>query len=385
MQDKHYDVVIVGAGVIGCAIAYYAARAGMRVAILDRGGVAGEASQAGAGLIAPLPSAVEYHEPPDQRFAFAALQCYDGLDQELRNETGIDIEFINAPTLRMAFDEQDVARLQLLQRTYEHQLPGLQWLDRSAAREIEPLLPETVLGALLSPRERSVQVAPLTLAFARGAVLHGADLFEGRPAEQLIRQDKRVVGIETTQGPVHADATVLAAGAWMARWHAPTATPPLFPVKGQIMAVQPPSTQILRHSFQAVDVGVILPKLDGSVYVGATIEHAGFDKTVTAEGLSKLLAILEKMAPALKGARFLRAWTGLRPGSADGLPLIGPCQSVQGLWVASGHYREGILLGPLTGQVLVELLQGHSAPYGLDIALFDPDRFGGWDRAATSG
>jgi len=384
MPDKHYDVVIVGAGVIGCAIAYYAARAGMRVAILDRGSVAGEASQAGAGLIAPLPSTAGDEPLPLQRFSFAALQCYDGLDQELRGETGIDIELINAPTLRPAFDEQDVARLQWLQRTYEHELPGLQWLDRSTAREIESLLPETALGALLSPRERSVQVTPLTLAFARGAVLYGADLFEGRSAEQLIRQGKRVVGIETMQGPVYADAIVLAAGAWMARWHTPTVTPPLFPVKGQIMAVQASSTQILRHSFQAAEIGVILPKLDGSIYVGATIEHAGFDKTVTVEGLSRLLAILEKLAPALKGARFLRAWTGLRPGSADGLPLIGPCQSVQGLWVASGHYREGILLGPLTGQVLAELLQGHPAPYDLDLAAFDPDRFGGWDRTVIN-
>ncbi len=105
---------------------------------------------------------------------------------------------------------------------------------------------------------------------------------------------------------------------------------------------------------------------------------------MTAQGLSKLLAGLEKLAPALKGARFLRAWTGLRPGSADGLPLIGSCQSIQGLWVASGHYREGILLGPLTGQVLAELLQGHPAPYDLDLALFNPDRFGGWDRVTMN-
>jgi glycine oxidase len=384
MPDKHYDVVIVGAGVIGCAIAYYAARAGMRVAILDRGSVAGEASQAGAGLIAPLPSTAGDEPLPLQRFSFAALQCYDGLDQELQSEAGIDIELIDAPALRPAFAEQDVARLQWLQRTYEHQLPGLQWLDRSAACEIESLLSETVMGALLSPKERNVQVKQLTLAFARGAALRGTDLFEGRSAEQLIRQGKRIVGVDTMQGPVHADAIVLAAGAWMAYWHTPTATPPLFPVKGQMMALQAPAGQFLRHSLQASDAGIILPKLDGSIYVGATIEHAGFDKAVTAQGLSKLLAGLEKLAPALKGARFLRAWTGLRPGSADGLPLIGSCQSIQGLWVASGHYREGILLGPLTGQVLAELLQGHSAPYDLDLALFNPDRFGGWDRATMN-
>jgi glycine oxidase len=384
MQSKHYDVVIVGAGVIGCAIAYYAARSGMQVAIIDRASIASEASQASAGMLAPLPGEVEEQQQPSQRLFFAALQYFDHLDQELRQETGIDIELVDAPTLRLAFKEQDAIKFQALQAACQQELAGLRWLERSVAREIEPLLPETILGALISPPERSLQGERLTLALARGAILHGADLFEGQPVRQLIRQGQRVVGIETAQGPLWANAVVLATGAWLAHWHNPTETQPLFPVKGQMIALQPPSGLVLRHTLYTFGGGCIVPKTDGTVYVGATSEHVGFDKTVTAEGISKVLAVRERMIPALNDARFLRAWAGLRPGSADDLPLIGPSQSMPGLWIAGGHYRDGILLGPLTGSILAELLQGHSSPFGLDLTPFDPDRFGGWDRTTSN-
>jgi glycine oxidase len=267
--------------------------------------------------------------------------------------------------------------------TYQHLLPGLQWLERRVVREIEPLLPETVLGALLSPRERSLQGMRLTLALALGATLRGADLFEGRPVGQLIRQSERVVGVETAQGPLWANAVVLATGAWMMNWHSPTTAPPLFPVKGQMIALQATPGQVLRHTLYNFHGGCIVPKADGSIYVGATAEHAGFDKMVTVEGISKALAVQEKMAPALKGARFLRAWTGLRPGSSDELPLIGPSQSAQGLWIAGGHFRDGLLLGPLTGSIIAELLQGHACSFDLDLAAFDPDRFGDWSRMTS--
>jgi glycine oxidase len=384
MQSKHYDVVIVGAGVVGCAVAYYVARSGMQVAIVDKERVASEASQASAGMLAPLPADVEEYQQPSQRLFFAALQHFDHLDQELRHETGIDIELVDAPTLRLAFDEQDVAQLQVLPATYQQELPGLRWLERSVAREIEPLLPETILGALLSPPERNLQGQRLTLALARGATLRGADLFEGRPVGQLIRQEQRVVGIETAQGPLWANAVVLATGAWLANWHTPTVTRPLFPVKGQMIALQPPSGQVLRHTLYTFGGGCIVPKADGSISVGATSEHAGFDKTVTAEGISKILSVQKKMVPALNNARFLRAWAGLRPGSVDDLPLIGPSQSTPGLWIAGGHYRDGILLGPLTGSILAQLLQGYPIPSGLDLTPFDPDRFGGWDRTTNN-
>lgn len=126
-------------------------------------------------------------------------------------------------------------------------------------------------------------------------------------------------------------------------------------------------------------MGGIVPKADGRIYVGATIEEVGFEKEVTLEGLATLRATVERLTPALKHARLDQAWAGLRPGSADHEPLIGASKHLQGLWIAGGHERNGILLGPLTGHILAELLQGHAPPLGLDLAACDPDRFGGWD------
>ena len=148
------------------------------------------------------------------------------------------------------------------------------------------------------------------------------------------------------------------------------------------MALQALPSLRLRHTVYASGVGGIVPKADGTISVGATVEQVGFDKAVTAEGRAILLTALAKLTPGLSKARLLRTWAGLRPGSADGLPLIGPSRSVQGLWIAGGHFRDGILLGPLTGHIIAELIQRHSTPFGLDLNAFHPDRFGGWESTA---
>jgi glycine oxidase len=384
MEKEHYDVLVVGAGVVGCATAYYVVKAGLRVALLDKGRIAGEASQAGAGMLVPLAESDEVSDQhPFAQVCLAGLQFYDGLDQQLKHETGIDIELVDAPTLRPAFDEYETATLRSALERQQHLLPGLKWLEGKAACEVEPLLPPTVQGALLSPLERNVQSPRLTLAYARGAALHGAAIFEGRVVEHCIRQGQRVVGVETKSGPIYAGGVVLAAGAWAATWHASTSRPAIFPVKGQMLALQAPPELRLRHAIYYHRLGYMLPKADGSIYVGATSELAGFDKSVTVAGLTTLLDVVTKLAPRLHRARFERAWAGLRPGSADNLPLLGPSHSMPGLWVAGGHFRNGILLGPLTGHLLAELIQGHPAPFGLDLHPFDPDRFGGWEDSRS--
>jgi glycine oxidase len=378
MQKELYDAVVVGAGIVGCSVSYHLAKAGLKVALLDKGAVAGEASQAAAGMLAPLGD-----EPPDQahplqQLAMAALRFYDGLDEQLKQETGIDIGLVKVPTLRPAFDEQGSTRLQAILSRQQQFLPGLQWLEGNRAHEIEPLLSEAAQGALLSPYERNVQAAQITRAYAQAAVIRGASIVEGCPVGRLILQGPRAVGVETAQGSMYAEAIVLTAGAWATQWHARVPTPPIFPVKGQMMALQAAPGLQLRHTVYASDVGGIVPKADGTIYVGATVEEVGFDKAVTAEGIALLLTALTKLTPGLSKARLIRTWAGLRPGSADGLPLIGPSRSVQGLWIAGGHFRDGILLGPLTGHLVAELMQRHATPFDLNVQAFDPDRFGGW-------
>jgi len=378
VQKELYDVVVVGAGIVGCSVSYHLARSGLKVALLDKGSVAGEATQAAAGMLAPLADEPPDEEHPLQQLALAALRYYDGLDEQLQQETGIDIGLVKVPTLRPAFDERGRTRLQAILTQQQQFLPGLQWLEGSSAHELDPLLPETVQGALLSPYERNVQAAQITLAYARGAVTRGASLVEGCPVGRLILQGQRAVGVETAQGSMYAEAIVLAAGAWASQWHTSRPSPPIFPVKGQMLALQALPGLQLRHTVYASGVGGIVPKADGTIYVGATVEQVGFDKAVTAEGIATLLTALTKLTPVLSKARVLRTWAGLRPGSADGFPLIGPSRSVQGLWIAGGHFRDGILLGPLTGHIIAELIQKHSTPFDLNVHAFDPDRFGGW-------
>jgi glycine/D-amino acid oxidase-like deaminating enzyme len=165
-----------------------------------------------------------------------------------------------------------------------------------------------------------VQAAGITLAYAQGAVSHGAHLIEGRPVGRLICQGQRVVGVETTQGPMHGEIVVLAAGAWTSQWHTKTLIPPIFPAKGQMMALQAPPGFHLRHTIYASGVGGIVPKSGGTIYVGSTVEQVGFDKVVTAGGIAILLAAVAKLTPGLNSARFVGTWAGLRPASADGLP-----------------------------------------------------------------
>src|SRR5260370_27925185 len=160
------------------------------------------------------------------------------------------------------FDRQRVGGLEALLDKQQHFLPGLEWIEGRRAREIEPLLPQTVQGALLSPYESNVQAARITLAYAQGAVSHGAHLIEGRPVGRLSCQGQRVVGVETTQGPMHGEIVVLAAGAWTSQWHTKASIPPIFPAKGQMMALQAPPGFHLRHTIYAYGVGCIVPKSD---------------------------------------------------------------------------------------------------------------------------
>ena len=384
MQQERYDVLVVGAGVIGCSIAYHLAKLGLRLAVVEREGIASEASMAAAGMLAPLTEAMEIEAETEQASRFlqlclSGLHYYQDLDQLLMQETGIDIGLFKVPILHPAFSDDEVMALQAVKAKQEQFLPGLQWLDAESALTIEPLLSPKIRGVLLSPYEYNVSAPKLTLAYARGAALHGAHIFTGRNVGRLLLQGQRVVGIETNLGKMYAEHIILTTGAWTAGWHVETVSPAIIPIKGQMLALQPPPHLLLLHTIYYHRLSYLVPKKDGTIYVGATSESVGFDKTVSARGIATLLATVAEIAPRLLEGGFERSWIGLRPKSADGWPLLGASRSRPGLWLASGHYRNGILLGPLTGYILAELIQGRAAPFGLDLSAYDPDRFGGWD------
>jgi len=353
--SKAPDVVVVGGGAIGCSAAWHLARAGVSVTLLERGELAGQASGAAAGMLAPYGEADG--AGPFLDWGLRSLARFEGLAHELREDSGVDPEFVRSGILRVA---TDAAAAEALQRRGREHGDALEWLAPEELRSLAPSVTHAAEGALWSETEAHVRSPLLTRAFARAAEARGARVEEGIPVVGLRREGGRVVGVETPTGSRPAGAVVLCAGSWTGSagsWLAPEFVVPIAPVRGQIVSLEAPP-----QSFSTIVWGAggayLVPKLDGTIVVGATTERVGFDRRVTAAGVSDLLQAAQALVPQLAGAGFRGAWAGLRPESPDGLPLVGPVPAVDGLLLAAGHYRNGVLLSPVTGQWIADGVLG---------------------------
>ena len=370
------DVAIVGGGVIGCAVAHALAKAGTRVVVLERDRIAAEASSAAAGMLAPLAEGTT--AGPFLDLALASLSRFAPLAEELRGATGMDIELLMPGLLRLALDYAEAAAYQAgLAWQRELGLP-LRWLDPVEVLALEPLVTRDVRGAVYSEAELQVNPPRLTEALARAAAKLGAEFRLGAVVRGLLRDGERVVGVRLADDELRAGHVVLAAGAWAAACGDWLGVPlPVEPVKGQMLAVSmPPGSAAPRgalyHTLYASN-GYVVPKADGSIYVGATVERAGYDRRVTVAGIGKLLALLPRIAPSLSDATFVRAWAGLRPGTPDHLPILGPVPGLEGISLATGHYRNGILLAPITGELIAQVVLGQGTT--LPLTSFSVERF----------
>jgi glycine oxidase len=361
------DVIIVGGGVIGCSIAYYLAREGVKVTVLDKGEIGGEASRAAAGMLAPLAEVEE--DGPFQALALASLRLFPRLAQALEQECGVAVEYVRSGVLRVALTEEEAEHL----KGFAHRRPPpaleLHWLEPDDLRVLEPGLSSEIRGALYSPEEHQVNADRLVQALARAAAAGGAVFRQDTRVTALLKRGKRVTGVRTPDETLSAGHVVLAAGAWTAKVAQGIGVDlPVFPVRGQMIA-WPVSRSALRHIVWGED-GYLVPKANGLVFAGATVERVGFRKNVTVRGLSGLKRMAGSLLPRLAGLDAVDAWAGFRPGSADGLPILGPVPGWEGLSVACGHYRNGILLAPITGQLIARsILDGSSnealAPFSL--------------------
>jgi len=341
------DAIVVGGGVIGASVAYHLAREGLSVTLFERDGLAGHASGAAAGMLAPLCEAEG--EGPFLDLGLRSLERTPELVRELATHTAVDPQYRPSGALRVALTDADAAHLQ--SRAGRLARFGLTWCDAASAREREPRLAPAARGALWSPREAHVFSPQFTRALADAAARRGARLEVGVPVEGLIRDGDRVLGVRTPAGEWGSGQVVLCAGAWSrlcAAWVG--AALPVRPVRGQIVALEAPSPQpdcILWSE----DVYVV-PKANGAVILGATEEEAGFDCRTTAAGVAGLLAAGSRLLPALGDCAFRAAWAGLRPAGPDALPLLGPVPGLEGLALATGHFRNGVLLAAVTGELL---------------------------------
>ncbi|MGE0814134.1 MAG: glycine oxidase ThiO [Vicinamibacterales bacterium] len=370
MSHSDPDVVVIGAGVVGAAVAFELASAGHRVLVLDMRRPGAGASQASAGILAPW---VEGHHSTALRtLGLRSLDAYEGFVRTVVARSGIAVEFRRAGTLEIAVDDADVARLRQSAATLEAAGVAAEWMDGARARALEPVLGPHVIGALKIPSHAVVNVPALTAASAGAAIAAGARVQTGLTVTAVERDADRVL-VRTTQGELRATHVVLAAGSWSAALAPDGAVaPPVRPVRGQLLHIKT-APGAVGHVLWGADV-YLVPWADGTVYVGATSEEVGFDERPTAAGVSGLLARTVALAPGLAGATFVEARAGLRPGTDDSLPFIGPSDVLPGLVYACGHFRNGALLAPLTATLVAALIGGSTADPALP--LLAPSRAG---------
>jgi glycine oxidase len=350
------QVAIIGAGAIGLALGWRLAAAGCRVEIYERGRAGQGASWAAAGMLAAGLEA----EPGEQRLLalnLASQALWPAFRDQLAAATGRPIGYRTEGTLQVALTRDDAARLRS-QQDFQHGL-GLQprWLSGLEAREIEPHLRPGVVAGLLSARDHQVDNRLLVGALKVAFLGAGGRLHEQAAVTAIDLRQGRAQGVVVDEQPRPADVVVLAAGAWSAGL--PGAPQALFglirPVKGQMLALRmDPAAALLRHVLWAPNV-YLVPRADGRLLIGATVEEAGFDDRLTAGGVLALLEAAWRVLPAIENLPIDELWTGFRPGSRDDAPILGPC-AIDGLILATGHHRNGILLTPLTADGLAGLI-----------------------------
>jgi glycine oxidase len=359
------DVVVIGGGIIGAAVAERSARDGRRVVLVERGEIGREASWAAAGLLTP----VHPWNYPDSmlRLDARSLALWPETAERLAAETGVDLEMQTTGLLSLLDTDADVAeadRRVAWKRAHGERAERLSAAD---ALTLEPALAPSIRGALWLPDLAQIRNHRAAPAFAAAAARRGAVVLEHVEARAVLENGGRVIGVSTSAGDVSAGAVVVAAGAWSSPFVGRREA--VVPARGQMLLLRT-APGALRHMVLASGE-YLVPRRDGRVLAGSTVEYVGFDASVTSRGLAAIGAAVTRMAPALAAAPVEATWAGLRPDTADHLPILGEARP--GLVVATGHFRSGIMLAPVTAQIVLDLLDGRAAP---DLAPFAPARAG---------
>jgi len=362
------DVVVVGGGVVGAACARQLAHDGRRVRLIERGGDSGEAWRASAGMLA---SQIDAPAGDDMfELGIAGREFYRDHAVEIREATGVDIGLWEAGILQLAASEAEVEHLKARVASQRQHGHHCEWLDPDEVRRERPGLGAN-LGAFVAPKDGAVDPARLVQALRTDAVNRGVELVEDQVVS-LSRSNGRVSGVQGRAWHP-ADHVVLAAGAWTGRIGNLPRPVSVEPVRGQMVAL--PWPEGANPSIVFGGGGYLLHR-DGEAWCGSTMEHAGFVSGVTEAAVTELRARAEALLPDLAGARVLRAWAGLRPGTPDGLPIVGKEPDLEGLWYATGHGRNGILLAGITAMIIDQLLSGEAT---LEEAyVLRPERFWSW-------
>lgn len=368
---KNADVIIIGGGIIGLASARELVSRGFHVTVIDRGEFGQEASFAAAGLLVPHTESTG--SAALDTFCIASNDLYPEFVAGLKDETGIDSELRNEGTLLVAINEKDHEEIEERSKHYRATGVEFQSLSREEVLKLEPAINPSVRGGLRIPADRQVDNRKLVGALNRALEIRGIDLRAHATVEEIACDKSGAWRVRTRDGVLETANVVLAAGAWSATLSsACIGQIPVVPVRGQIVCLQAEPGRLI-HCIISSNC-YLVPRLDGRVLIGSTMEHVGFDKTVTSSGMHGLLEAAFAVAPRLRDSAFREAWAGLRPDTPDHLPIIGAGPAA-GLITATGHFRNGILLAPATARVVGQLAAGESPFINVNVEAFHPNRF----------
>jgi glycine oxidase len=353
---RNWDVIVIGGGIIGLSLSIELRKIGARVLVVERGEPGREASYAAGGMLVDC-----LFETPDalQPLATASARMYPEFVHELQTESGINVDLRDQGTI-------------LFPSSADGSHPELKSATRLPAplAEFEPALADLNRPAIYL-QERSVDPRALTAAALHAAKRRDVDFSSGDAVTAVNFSDGRVSGIVTKKTSFLASKVVNCAGAWSGQIE-PHAFPTR-PVKGQMLCLASPSRTLIKHVVRSPEA-YLIPRSDGRIIVGTTVEEAGFDKRTDVSTIQRLHRAAVNMVPELRNAKILEDWAGLRPGTPDALPILGST-ATPGYYVATGHFRDGILLAPITAQVMAQVVEGKNPDH--DLAPFSPARFSG--------
>ena len=362
------DVIIIGGGVIGCTTAWRLAQMGLKVTLIERGQIGCEASRAAAGMLSP--QGESQTAGPFFDLCLKSRGMYRSFAEEIKDASGIDVEYRDDGTLFVVLQGEDEEEKT---RWVDWQLKAglsLELLSADEARELEPAVSDSTVRGIFLPEEHQVENRLLMDALAILIKRDGVEVIEGTPVTAISTNNDRVTGVESHNEKLASGEVIVAAGTWSGDLLEPIGLNiQVTPARGQMVAVK--GALSIKRVLHSSGVYVV-PRNDGRILIGATVEYNGFQKAVTARGVSKLLGSALELAPALSGCEIVEMWSGLRPDTADHLPVLGPA-GLGGLTLATGHFRNGILLAPVTGDLIARYITRGYRP--LELVQFGIERF----------
>ncbi len=342
------NITVVGAGIVGSAIAHELASRGARVQLIDSRGVGRGATRASAGILAPQ---IEGHIPELRNLAARSLAMYDDFIRRVERDSRRSIEYNRNGTLQVALNEPEAAVLTADAQALARNGVEFTLLDRESARRAMPALSDRVSSALLVPSHGYVAASALTQGVVDAARAHGVRLIT--TAVRSIEGATSAARVATDDGIIESDVVVVASGSWSVPSR-PTEGPAVKPIRGQLVQLR--CEAVLASHVIWGQACYLVPWSDGTVLVGATVEDVGFDERPTAEGVRGLLSAAIGLVPSLEGAQFDEVRVGFRPKASDELPIIGRSGTMPSVFYAVGHYRNGVLLAPLTAALMADLV-----------------------------